>query len=65
MGGEEKFEGRAPYNEELELTFKRRQRMEVELPQAVLDLAREEQESEQAVEQLELWEQKEKEREKE
>ena len=65
MGGEEKFEGRAPYNKELKLTFKQRQRMEVELPQAVLDLAREEQESEQAVEQLELQEQKEKEREKE
>ena len=64
-GGEEKYEGRAPYNAELELTFKRRQRMEVELPPEVLDLAREEQESEQAVQQLELQEWKEKEKEEE
>ena len=64
-GGEEKYEGQAPYNAELELTFKRRQRMEEELPPEVLDLAREEQESEQAVQQLELQEWKEKEKEEE
>ena len=39
--------------------------MEVELPPEVLDLAREEQESEQAVQQLELQEWKEKEKEEE
>ena len=39
--------------------------MEVELPPAVLDLAREEQESEQAVQHLELQEEKEKEKERE
>ena len=64
-GGEEKYEGWAPYNAELELTFKRRQRMEVELPLEVLDLAREEQESKQAVQQPELQEWKEKEKEEE
>ena len=44
--------------------FKRRQRIEVEMPQEVLAMAREQQECEQAVEQLDLQEQKEKEREK-
>ena len=39
--------------------------MEVELPPEVLDLAREEQESEQAVQQLELQKWKEKEKEEE
>ena len=39
--------------------------MEVELPPEVLDLAREEQESEQAVQQLELQEWKEKEKKEE
>ena len=63
-GGEEKYEGQAPYDAELELTFKCRQRIEVEIPQEVLTMVREQQECEQAVEQLELQEQKEKEREK-
>ena len=64
-GGEEKYEGWAPYNTELELTFKRRQRIEVEMPQEVLDMAREQEECEQTVEQLELQEWKEKEKEEE
>ena len=44
-GGEEKFAARAPYNAELELTFKRRQRMEVDVPLEVAEIARQEEES--------------------
>ena len=44
-GGEEKFAARAPYDAQLELTFKRRQRMEVDIPQEVAEIARQEEES--------------------
>ena len=44
-GGEEKFAARAPYDAELELTFKRRQRMEIEVPPEVAEIARQEEES--------------------
>ena len=64
-GGEEKYKGRTPYDAELELTFKCRQRIEVEMPQKVVAMAREQQECEQAVEQLELQEWKEGEKEEE
>ena len=52
-GREEKFAARAPYDAELELTFKRRQRMEIEVPPEVAEIARQEEESTQAAEQLE------------
>ena len=52
-GGEEKFAARAPYDAELELTFKRRQRMEIEVPPEVAEIARQEEESARAAEQLE------------
>ena len=51
-GGEEKFAARAPYDAELELTFKRRQRMEIDIPPDVAEIARQE-ESARAAEQLE------------
>ena len=44
-GGEEKFAARAPYDAELELTFKRRQRMEIDIPLDVAEIARQEEES--------------------
>ena len=52
-GGEEKFAARAPYDAELELTFKRHQRMEIDIPPDVAEIARQEEESAQAAEQLE------------
>ena len=52
-GGEEKFAARAPYDAELELTFKRRQRMEIDIPPDVAEIARQEEESARAAEQLE------------
>ena len=63
-GGEEKFATRAPYNEELELTFKQRQRMEVDIPLEVAEIARQEEESVQAAELLEAELEKEKVKEK-
>ena len=44
-GREEKFEARAPYDAQLELTFKQSQRMEVDIPQEVVEIARQEEES--------------------
>ena len=52
-GGEEKFAARAPYDAELELTFKRQQRMEIDIPPDVAEIARQEEESARAAEQLE------------
>ena len=61
---EEKFAARAPYDAELELTFKRRQRMEVDVPPEVAEIARQEEESVQAAELLEAELEKEKVKEK-
>ena len=44
-GGEEKFEARAPCDTQIELTFKQRQRMEIDIPQEVAEIARQEEES--------------------
>ena len=52
-GREEKFEARAPYDAQLELTFKRRQRMEIDIPLEAAEIARQEEESAQAAELLE------------
>ena len=61
-GGEEKFEARAPYDAQLELTFKQRQRMEIDIPQEVAEIARQEEESARAAELFEEELEKEKEK---
>ena len=52
-GGKEQFAPRAPYDAQLELTFKRRQRMEVDIPEEVARIAMEEKERCTAAEELE------------
>ena len=59
--GKEQFTPRAPYDAELELTFKRRQRMEVNIPEEVARIAMEEEERCKAAEELEKVMEKEKE----
>ena len=43
---EDTHEPRAPYDEELEKTFKKRARVQVDVPQEVLDIAKQYQEEE-------------------